>query len=740
MQKKSRNVWFIVLLLMLVTGYTSFADNNKDQAQKLILKGDNQFSKSHLAKAQVLYLKALGLDSTDAYANFQVGAIYYLSDSDKVRSLPYFLKTIKYAGRGIDDTIIDAYYYIGNCYALLKNYPAAVSAFDKYIRHIDPKSRVDEGLMEEVQHNIEIFTEAPSIINRSSDSSGYMIDNKLHPVYVKNAGGTINSPYPEYAEVLMNHDSTIIFTSRRPASQKGKKDFMTDEYYEDIFISHEDSGHWETPTAFSSQLHYKSSHNDLASVTISSDGKTLYVYNKGRIWELHPQNGGWSKPEKIGKNIRQIQRYIPSVFISFDGKKLFLVSDREGGIGGKDIYESEKGNDGKWSQPQNLGPVINTSYDEDAPFLMPDNKTLYFSSKGHTGLGGYDIFKSVYEGGQWSKPVNLGTPINSSADDIYFTYDTTLRKGYFSSSRVNGYGGMDIYSFSFNCDNIENTTLQGEIVTKGQDINGSKIIATDTKDHKTTSATTDANGRYTITLKPERSYSLEIRVPNYLPYVTSVTTPHQCDVYTLYQQVSSSFVTDSLYVHTAQNLVVKNAFYRSSNKAGYKNANSDASLAAFIKSNHDTSAIWERDTTVNLTYTKTQRDSMNPHKAIPTNIDTTRLITGPSIPKTPVVYFEFNKSTIAKEYQPRLDSLARFVKLNKNYKIQIEGNTDTVGSAIYNQRLSLARANTVAKYLEGKGVSTKRLHIQGNGKHHLAMVGDGANAINRRDDIIIINK
>jgi outer membrane protein OmpA-like peptidoglycan-associated protein len=163
-------------------------------------------------------------------------------------------------------------------------------------------------------------------------------------------------------------------------------------------------------------------------------------------------------------------------------------------------------------------------------------------------------------------------------------------------------------------------------------------------------------------------------------------------------------------------------------------------LAAFIRSNNDTSAIWEKDTIANVTYTKAQRDSMNPHKAVPTNIDTTRLITGPSIPKTPVVYFEFNKSTIAKEYQPKLDSLARFVKLNKNYKIQIEGNTDTVGSFIYNQRLSLARANAVAKYLEGKGVSANKLHIHGNGKHHLAMVGDGANALNRRDDIIIVKE
>jgi len=731
----------IISFLLLLCSTNLFAADGGGSAKKFVRKGDRQFNKSNLQKAQQYYLKALAIDSTDSYTNFQVGAIYYLSDSFRIRSLPYFIKTIKYSGSGVDDTIIDAYYYIGNCYVLLKNYPAATKAFNTYIGHIDPNSRVDETIMQEIKHNIEICTDAPGIINRSTDSAGNILNKKPGMLYVKNLGGAINTPYAEYAQVLMNHDSTILFTSRRPTSQKGKKDFMTDQYYEDIFISHIDSdGHWETPSVFSTQLHFSSGKDNLASVTITSDGNTLFIYHNGRVWESHVKNGVWSKPEKIGKNIKQIRRYIPSVFLSFDGQKLFLVSDRDGGMGGKDIYESDKQSDGKWSTPKNLGPQINTPYDEDAPYLMPDNKTLYFSSKGHPGLGGFDIFKSVYENGQWSTPVNLGSPINSTGDDIYFTYDTAIQRGFFSSSRVNqGYGNMDIYSFSFMCDNIDSAKLKGEIVSNGQHIPSATIMLTDMRHHgKTVTTQSDANGNYSVSLKPEVSYKMEIKIPGYLPYTTTIKTPHQCDAYNLYQLINPSYITDSLYQHAWQILFVKNAFYRNVKTAGYKNARTDPTLSAFINNHNDTAAVWERDSMITVTYTKAQVDSINPKKIVATHIDTTtHLVASKGIPKMPVVYFAFNKHRIDKKYYSTLDSLAMVMKSNSSYKLLIEGNTDTRGKASYNKRLSVLRAGAVAYYLEHKGVKANRIHIQGNGKRHLAVVGDGSSALNRRDDIII---
>ncbi|MGP8216045.1 MAG: OmpA family protein [Bacteroidia bacterium] len=349
---------------------------------------------------------------------------------------------------------------------------------------------------------------------------------------------------------------------------------------------------------------------------------------------------------------------------------------------------------------------------------------------------------------------------------------------------------MDIYSFSFICDNIENTIVQGKIASEGKA--NATITFTDIKNHKTFKGQSDANGNYSISIKPESTYNVQIKLPGYLPFYTSLSTPHQCDAYNLYQVINASFVTDSLYVHAGQTLSVKNAFYRHIKQGDYKNAKQDSQLSALIGSYNDTASIWERDTNVAITYTPAQRDSLNPKKAIAINMDTAQAITAPEIasaktapvksngkaqkngkviaanidttgkaanpalagtktkvaplkivsspalPKLPVVYFGFNKYSIAAEYHPMLDSLAIYAKANGKYRIQIEGNTDTVGSVAYNKRLSLLRAKAVADYLERKGIAAKRIHTEGNGKRHLAVVGDGTNARNRRSDILII--
>ena len=139
----------------------------------------------------------------------------------------------------------------------------------------------------------------------------------------------------------------------------------------------------------------------------------------------------------------------PSIFFSYDGKKLFVVSDRPGGYGGLDIYVSENIGEDQWSEPKNLGPEINTEFDEDAPYLDPDEKTLYFASKGHSSMGDFDIFRSVLEDTTWSDPANLGFPVNTPADDIYFTMTHRYNRGYYASADLNGKGDMDLYRITF---------------------------------------------------------------------------------------------------------------------------------------------------------------------------------------------------------------------------------------------------------------------------------------------------
>ena len=160
-------------------------------------------------------------------------------------------------------------------------------------------------------------------------------------------------------------------------------------------------------------------------------------------------NGIWGKPEKLRRN-ENPNAFEPSAALSPDEQTLYLVSDRKGGHGGLDIYRYEKIANG-WGKPENLGAVINTSFDEDGVFVGKDGKTLYFSSKGHKSMGGYDIFKSTYNSNTetWSKPENLGYPVNTGGDDIYFMIAPNGERAYYASDKNGGFGEMDIYRITF---------------------------------------------------------------------------------------------------------------------------------------------------------------------------------------------------------------------------------------------------------------------------------------------------
>jgi hypothetical protein len=177
----------------------------------------------------------------------------------------------------------------------------------------------------------------------------------------------------------------------------------------------------------------------------------LYIYRKSKIWVSVLKKNKWKKA-KVQKEFQGVlnqKAFEPSISISSDGYTIFFSSERPGGLGGLDIYKSEKDVNGKWSAPVNLGANINTEYDEDSPFISADGKTLYFSSKGFNNMGGYDVYKSTFDGNNWSAPENMGYPVNSAGNDIFFILSTDGKRAYYSSNKIGGSGKMDIYEITF---------------------------------------------------------------------------------------------------------------------------------------------------------------------------------------------------------------------------------------------------------------------------------------------------
>src|SRR5690606_38322888 len=197
---------------------------------------------------------------------------------------------------------------------------------------------------------------------------------------------------------------------------------------------------------------------------------------------------------------------IPSISLSNDNKTLFFVAIRKDGFGGKDIYSATLNEQGEWDKVKNLGENINTLYDEDAPFLSNDGKTLYFSSRGHDGIGGFDIFKSELINGNWSTPINLGIPYNSPADDIFYI-QTTENEGYFASSRKNGWGDMDIYHYGQKPQETPSLLVTIKLIDNNNQPLSNTVVTLDNG----TNITTDENGIFSTTKTYTESNLLSLK-------------------------------------------------------------------------------------------------------------------------------------------------------------------------------------------------------------------------------------
>jgi hypothetical protein len=281
-----------------------------------------------------------------------------------------------------------------------------------------------------------------------------MVDTTTTEYPIYNLGATINTKFPEYAPVITADEKEIIFTSSRPTTTGGKTDPFDGHYFEDIYITYKTDSGWTEAKSISDSINTE---NHDASVSLSSDGQKLIIYKY--VESLNPLtsgNGGLYVSELIGKDwTSPIQitgvnsnYYEPSGQYILNENYFIYSSNQPGGFGGLDLYISKKLLNGNWGLPINLGPLVNSPYDEDAPYMHPDQKTLYFSSNGHNTIGGYDIFyttllDSSYT--KWEKPTNIGLPINSAHDDLHFTISPNGKKIYFATVRPGGFGDKDIY-------------------------------------------------------------------------------------------------------------------------------------------------------------------------------------------------------------------------------------------------------------------------------------------------------
>lgn len=344
---------------------------------------------------------------------------------------------------------------------------------------------------------------------------------------IQNIGGPLNTSETEGAPIITADESLMIMTYVGEKSLGGRLNTALQSdpnglYLSDIYYSRKDSSgnNWLPPQPMKS-LNTKG--ND-AAIAISADGSTLFTFksdnqNEGDIYVSKLKNGEFGEPVPLNANINTPDEWEGSCSISADGKLLYFASSRPGGFGGRDLYVSEMVN-GDWGPAVNLGPKINTKYDDDAPFIHPDGITLFFSSKGHLSIGGYDIMYSIKEGNDWLEPKSMGIPLNTVEDDSYYVINSKGDKGFFSSGRdaKGAMGELDIYMIT--------PGIIGEkpvvALLKGSVFGDEKPLAAKIEVKKAASnelvgtySSQGEIGKYLMVLKPGFIYRIEVSAEGY---------------------------------------------------------------------------------------------------------------------------------------------------------------------------------------------------------------------------------
>lgn len=615
---------------------------------------DYRIRASYHKEALPILFEANKFNPDNAQLNYRLGRCYLASSIYKEECLPHFQKAQKLN----PNVSPDINYYLGVGFQITMQFDKAIAAFKIHRSILTGKDPIE---VEETEKRI-----------RECEMGKKLVAKPVR-AFIDNFGNVVNSKYPEYGAIISADESVMMFTSRRNTTTGGAVADGLNEYYEDIYISTKADGKWTTPQNMGTNVN--SEQHD-ATVAVAPDAQSMIIYKDdkgdGNLYETKLVGAVWSKPVKMNKNINT-KYHESSASYSNDGKTLYFVSNKEGGFGEHDIYFTKwDALKKEWGVAVNVGPTINTKYNEESVVIHPDGKTIYFSSQGHETMGGYDIFMSKLQedGITWGKPENIGYPINSVDDDVFFVINASGRRGYYSSFKADGHGEKDIYMITFLGpekpvqlsaeDNLlaniaepvrekivekqvdaatKRITILKGVVRDAKTLKPlySDIELIDVEENKTlakfeSNATT---GKYLVSLPSGKNYGLIVRAEGYLFHSENFNIPETA----AYQEVEKNI--DLQKVEIGSTIVLKNIFY------------------------------------------------------------------------------DYNKATLRDASKNELDRLVKLLQENPTIKIELSAHTDSRGGDKYNEELSQKRAQSCVDYLIKAGIATDRLVSKGYGEQKL---------------------
>ncbi|MGA1976754.1 MAG: OmpA family protein [Bacteroidales bacterium] len=619
------------------------------------------------------YVQARTYNAVNPELNYKTGVAALYSDN-KEKASEFFLRALQEKSNLTNDILL----LTGRSLQYTGNYNEAVNKLQGYLNNRIKKSAKDIALARKYLGEC--------------DSAMKVIKDTLR-VEIKDMGPNINSNADEYAEFLSADGKTMYFASRRQFIDT-KTHYPDSKFDENIFYSTFNDGQWSVAASAGKNLNTKYSE---APLYINDAGDKLYIYagyeRGGDIKVSELKKGQWKPPGSIPYKINTSGAETSFTF-SPSGNEIWYVTDKgKKGLGGKDIYIIRKLSNRKWSKPINAGPNINTVYDEESVRFSEKGDTVWFSSKGHNSMGGFDIFYSVKDmNGVWGKAVNCGYPINTQWDELfYYPAKGGSKTFYFASNRPGTMGGMDIFEGKFlppkpvpepvpvvapvipakrDTVVIRDTVVVIRqaapqapapeppketglyLIGKVKDSESEvpilariDIIDLETDQTVATTASSDADGSYRVKLPSKKAYMVDFRGNGYLSDMKRaiITSAYSSDVYTLDESL--------IKVKVGKKVVLNN------------------------------------------------------------------------------ILFETGKAVLTAGSYKELDHLLEILQDNPQMRIEISGHTDKTGSEPINFKLSEERAKAVVEYLVEKGIDRSRLEFRGYGS--LQPISDNATAAGR---------
>lgn len=593
------------------------------------------------------YLYAHQYNPDNAALNYKLGVCYLFTDN-KYEAIDYLLRAYT-----IDHQVSGGIHLLlGMAYQQVLEFDKAMEQYNTHSSLLDPKEKQEFSA---------------TLAKRFDECmNGKSLSRNPVRVIIQPLGEEVNSKYDDYNPLFANQDTALFFTSRRPYA-KAKRNKIDNKYNEDIYSSSLEGGIFQK--AFRYDKPFNTENND-AVVAVTADGNTLILYRGAiqggdlQLTSYDPEKKAWTRPKSITGKLTSKDGETSACF-SPDGKELYYVSrNSKLTLGGKDILLSRLDSKGKWSEPVNLGMTINTIYDEEGVFISPDNSYLYFASKGHTSMGGFDVFRSARkEDGSWSDPENLGYPLNTPDDEIFYITDHTGSHGYYSAIREGGSGSRDICKVVFLGSEKELVLMTEDQLVAGPDpgqtgflmmpelrvldhsllLHGSVLDTTEgimpivakmefyepSTGERKAFVVSDTTGSYTVSLPEPQVYAIEINASGYLYYLDILN-----------------------YTTASGDEKLRQDFFLRKVEVGTK-----------VVLDH--------------------------------------------------IYFETGKAILRPESEEALNHVLRFLENNPSMRLEISGHTDNTGSLRINQKLSRDRASSVVNYLQGKGIPQGMLESKG---------------------------